>query len=138
MDDNRSESSNGERPKWSHPGNQPDVYVRCPYFPEHELRRSRLAYHLPKCQKNPNAPPLLVCPFNFYHRVRAEDRKKHLETCEDRVAANRLGGNLPSFASTEKLLSDSKEPNLKAARIIESHSAPREAYLNNEPMEEEW
>lgn len=59
-------------------------YVTCPYFPEHTLPRSRLAYHLVKCQKNPNAPKLLACPFNYLHRVRPEDKRRHLEVCEDR------------------------------------------------------
>lgn len=61
-----------------------DQYVNCPYFPQHSLPRSRLPYHLIKCQKNPNAPVLLVCPFNYLHRVKAEDKHRHLDECEDR------------------------------------------------------
>lgn len=63
---------------------EPDVYVTCPYFPEHKLRRSRLPYHLMKCSKNPKGPVLFACPFNFLHRVPNEDRLNHVFTCEDR------------------------------------------------------
>lgn len=85
-----------------HPGNQPDEYVRCPYFPEHELRRSRLPYHLVKCQSNPRAPKLLACPFNYMHRVRPEDCQEHLLLCEDRVIKKYADRERPSYARTEK------------------------------------
>lgn len=85
-----------------HPGNQPDVYVRCPYFPEHELRRSRLPYHILKCQKNPAAPKLLACPYNYLHRVRPEDKYEHLLICQDRVPVRYADRVPPSFGNTTK------------------------------------
>lgn len=97
MEDNQS-----ARPSGSHPGNQPDEYVRCPYFPEHELRRSRLPYHLMKCQKNPAAPKLVACPFNYLHRVRLEERRDHAIICEDRIYSKYIEKDPPSYASTRK------------------------------------
>ena len=123
----------------THPGNQPDVYVRCPYFPEHELRRSRLPYHLPKCQNHPNAPKLVICPYNFTHRVRPEDRKEHLLNCEDKVTTRLVDKDPPSFKSTESQLNDRKTPLYRTAQIIDQHSAPISAYAElNLDSEEEW
>uniref|UniRef100_A0A6G1S6Y8 Protein D7 n=1 Tax=Aceria tosichella TaxID=561515 RepID=A0A6G1S6Y8_9ACAR len=80
---------------------QPDVYVTCPYFPEHVLRRSRMPYHLMKCQNNPAAPKLLACPFNYLHRVRPEDQQEHLLNCEDKVV-KRYKDKSPSFSKTAR------------------------------------
>lgn len=91
-----------ELPKGYHQGNQPDVYVTCPYFPEHVLRRSRMPYHLMKCQNNPNAPNLLACPFNYMHRVRPEDRQQHIILCEDRVNKKYSDKATPSYSKTVK------------------------------------
>lgn len=91
-------------PENKHPANQPDEYVRCPYFPEHELRRSRLPYHLMKCQKNPRAPNLVVCPFNYMHRVQMEDRQDHILLCEDRIAVKYADRIPPSYAKTREEL----------------------------------
>lgn len=89
-------------PSASHPGNQPDVYVKCPYFPEHELRRSRMPYHIMKCQNNPRAPKLLACPYNYLHRVRPEDQSQHLEICEDKVIKRYSERGTPSYSKTLK------------------------------------
>ena len=80
---------------------QPDEYVKCPYFPEHELRRNRLPYHLMKCQSNPNAPKLFVCPFNYLHRVSFEERQQHLIVCEDGRNV-KYKNREQSFANTRK------------------------------------
>lgn len=95
-----------------HPGNQADEYVKCPYFPEHELRRSRLPYHLQKCQNNPRAPNLVACPYNFMHRVRIEDREDHLIFCEDRINFKFTDRKPVSYANTLKdhfKINDQKE-----------------------------
>lgn len=94
--------------KHVNPATLPDVYVRCPYFPEHELRRSRLPYHLLKCQRNPHAPKLLACPYNYLHRVRSEDRAEHLITCEDKPKTKYNDRDLPSYANTVKASASNK------------------------------
>ena len=102
MEDIIEETSDQPSAPASHPGNQPDVYVKCPYFPEHELRKSRLPYHLLKCQNNPNAPNLVACPFNYLHRVRPEEQKDHIQLCEDRLVGTYADRDPPSFAKTLK------------------------------------
>lgn len=87
---------------YQQPGNQPDEYVKCPYFPEHELRRSRLPYHLQKCQKNPMAPDLVACPYNYMHRIRKEDREDHLIFCEDKVRFKYRDRKPASYSNTLK------------------------------------
>lgn len=89
-----------EYPLNTHPANQPDEYVRCPYFPEHELRRSRLPYHIIKCQKNPKAPKLVACPFNYLHRVTVEKRHEHELLCEDKINVKYCDRKPPSYATT--------------------------------------
>lgn len=91
-----------EEPVNNVPANKADEYVKCPYFPEHELRRSRLPYHLIKCQKNPMAPKLVACPFNYLHRVRPEDKQEHVLLCEDKLLVKYTDRNPPSFATTLK------------------------------------
>lgn len=93
-----------------HAGNQPDIYVKCPYFPEHELRKSRLAYHLIKCQKNPNAPKLLACPYNFLHRVKPEDKYDHSIICEDRLVVRHADRVSPSYENTRKQVAKNESP----------------------------
>lgn len=84
------------------PAVQPDKYTRCPYFPEHELRVSRLPYHLIKCQNNPDAPRLLACPYNYLHRVKPEEQREHMLTCEDKVMVKYADRNPPSIGSTRR------------------------------------
>lgn len=44
----------------------------CPYFKEHKhIKGSKFGDHLMRCAKNdPNVPPLVICPFNSFHRVK--------------------------------------------------------------------
>lgn len=88
------------------PANQPDEYVKCPYFPEHELRKSRLPYHLTKCQKNPLAPKLLACPYNYMHRVHPSQKTEHLMFCEDKMKLKYSEKEeiKSSYRSTNKML----------------------------------
>lgn len=99
---NNKSDTDSKYPLSSHPGNQPDEYVSCPYFSEHTLRKSRLPYHLIKCQKNPNAPKLLACPYNFLHRVAPDKTHEHLLLCEDKVSAKYIDRRIPSYAETRK------------------------------------
>lgn len=55
-----------------------------------------------KCQKNPQAPQLVACPFNYLHRVRPEDRRDHAIICEDRVYTKYADREPPSYATTRK------------------------------------
>lgn len=99
---NAQEEINPDKTIQPHAANQPDEYVRCPYFPEHELRKNRLPYHLMKCQSNPRAPKLVACPYNFLHRVRPEDAKEHLLLCEDKIRTKFVDKELPSFGKTKQ------------------------------------
>lgn len=117
------------------PAVQPNKYTRCPYFPEHELRVSRLPYHLIKCQNAPNAPKLLACPYNYLHRVRPEDQREHIMVCEDRVMVKYADKNPPSFASTRRqiLMRGGPRPrtNLQANTSASSN-------VGGEEEEEQW
>jgi len=59
-----------------------DDFVKCPYFPAHIVKSSRLVYHLVKCAKNPNIPSLIDCPYNAKHKVKPQDMVDHLYKCE--------------------------------------------------------
>lgn len=131
-------SEGSEKPSWSRPANQPDVYIRCPYFPEHELRRSRLPYHLMKCQNHPNAPELLVCPYNFLHRVKPEHCREHELVCEDRVPLNAHERKALSFDGTVKQMKGNGITKLKAMQIIDNHAVPYSAYKDSDECNEEW
>lgn len=97
-----------------HPGNQPDEIVKCPYFPEHELRKSRLVYHIIKCQNNPQAPKLLICPYNFLHRVTKEDRESHLILCQDKPKSSENRHGMPSYNKTLKTMDRHDIPKAKS------------------------
>lgn len=77
-------------------------YVKCPYFPEHEMPRKRLSYHLIKCQKRPDAPRLFICPYNYLHRVRPENRIQHINECEDKKNFQQIISDSPSYEKTVK------------------------------------
>lgn len=116
MDQSDNDIEHGA-PSASHPGNQPDVYVNCPYFPEHELRRSRMPYHIIKCQSNPRAPKLLACPYNYLHRVKPEDQQEHLATCEDRMN-KRFSEKGSSYRKTTKHIHMKENDRLTTEDIV--------------------
>ncbi|NWI50424.1 GTSF1 factor, partial [Calyptomena viridis] len=60
----------------------PDAVVQCPYDPSHQVRVSRLPYHLVRCQKVSRA--LATCPFNARHRVPRGHLRSHLSSCPDK------------------------------------------------------
>lgn len=123
-------------PENKHPANQPDEYVKCPYFPEHELRRSRLPYHLMKCQKNPNAPQLVACPFNFMHRVRMEDRAEHIILCEDKIFTRYADRKPASYQRTEKEVLNFKTAAERSR--AKDHQTGKELNIIAEDNNEEW
>lgn len=61
--------------------NQEDDAVQCPYNPEHVVRYARMPYHLIKCKKNYQGPPLDTCPFNATHLVAKGTLQEHFKTC---------------------------------------------------------
>ncbi|XP_032296985.1 gametocyte-specific factor 1 [Coturnix japonica] len=63
----------------------PEALVQCPYDKAHQIRVSRLPYHLVKCQRNnPQvARTLEVCPFNARHRLPRAELQRHIACCPD-------------------------------------------------------
>uniref|UniRef100_A0A8C4UYN1 CHHC U11-48K-type domain-containing protein n=1 Tax=Falco tinnunculus TaxID=100819 RepID=A0A8C4UYN1_FALTI len=64
---------------------RPAALVQCPYDRSHQVRVSRLPYHLVKCQRNnPQvARKLATCPFNASHRVPQGKLQSHIAACPD-------------------------------------------------------
>ncbi|XP_075381741.1 gametocyte-specific factor 1 isoform X6 [Mycteria americana] len=64
----------------------PEALVQCPYDKSHQVRVSRLPYHLVKCQRNnPRvARTLATCPFNARHRVPQAKLRSHVASCPDK------------------------------------------------------
>ncbi|XP_059688828.1 gametocyte-specific factor 1 [Gavia stellata] len=64
----------------------PEALVQCPYDKSHQVRVSRLPYHLVKCQRNnPQvARTLATCPFNARHRVPQAKLRSHIASCPDK------------------------------------------------------
>jgi len=58
--------------------------VTCPYNKFHQIRNSRIRYHLLKCGKNHPNVELLVCPYNATHLFPEAQRSRHLVECPDR------------------------------------------------------
>lgn len=117
------------------PAVQPDKYTKCPYFPEHELRVSRLPYHLLKCQNAPNAPKLLACPYNYLHRVKPEDQREHILVCEDRAMVKYNERNPPSYANTRRQIL-MRGGHKSRMRLATQPDAPGTSIGANE--EEQW
>uniref|UniRef100_A0A6G1RPW5 Gametocyte specific factor 1-like n=1 Tax=Hypotaenidia okinawae TaxID=2861861 RepID=A0A6G1RPW5_9GRUI len=65
---------------------EPGALVQCPYDKSHQVRVSRLPYHLVKCQQNnPQlARKLATCPFNARHRVPQAELRSHITSCPDK------------------------------------------------------
>uniref|UniRef100_A0A674HAE7 Gametocyte-specific factor 1-like n=1 Tax=Taeniopygia guttata TaxID=59729 RepID=A0A674HAE7_TAEGU len=66
---------------------EPDELVQCPYDQSHQVRVSRLPYHLVRCQQNnPQVSrTLATCPFNARHRVPRALLRSHLGCCPDQL-----------------------------------------------------
>ncbi|KAM6189157.1 gametocyte-specific factor 1 [Sarcoramphus papa] len=64
----------------------PEALVQCPYDKSHQIRVSRLPYHLVKCQRNnPQvARTLATCPFNARHRVPQAKLQSHVASCPNK------------------------------------------------------
>jgi len=58
--------------------------VTCPYNKFHQIRNSRIRYHLLKCGKNHPNIELEVCPYNATHLFPEVQRSRHLVECPDR------------------------------------------------------
>ncbi|GLH02930.1 hypothetical protein R5R35_012618 [Gryllus longicercus] len=56
----------------------------CPYNPSHQILRSRMQYHLVKCQKNHPSTEKVICPFNATHRIPRPELQYHIATCPER------------------------------------------------------
>ncbi|XP_074989714.1 gametocyte-specific factor 1 isoform X3 [Calonectris borealis] len=69
------------------PAMDPEALVQCPYDKSHQVRVSRLPYHLVKCQRNnPQvARTLATCPFNARHRVPQAKLRSHVASCPDKL-----------------------------------------------------
>ncbi|NXI17219.1 GTSF1 factor, partial [Irena cyanogastra] len=66
---------------------EPDALVQCPYDRSHQVRVSRLPYHLVRCQQNnPQVSrTLATCPFNARHRVPRAHLRSHVTSCPDKL-----------------------------------------------------
>ncbi|XP_041324167.1 gametocyte-specific factor 1 isoform X2 [Pyrgilauda ruficollis] len=66
---------------------EPDALVQCPYDRSHQVRVSRLPYHLVRCQQNnPQVSrTLATCPFNARHRVPRALLRGHVTSCPDKL-----------------------------------------------------
>ncbi|XP_038020244.1 gametocyte-specific factor 1 isoform X2 [Motacilla alba alba] len=66
---------------------EPDALVQCPYDRSHQVRVSRLPYHLVRCQQNnPQVSrTLATCPFNARHRVPRALLRAHVTSCPDKL-----------------------------------------------------
>ncbi|XP_074709700.1 gametocyte-specific factor 1, partial [Strix uralensis] len=64
----------------------PEALVQCPYDKSHQVRASRLPYHIVKCQRNhPQVARMLAtCPFNARHRVPQANLRSHIASCPDK------------------------------------------------------
>lgn len=84
-------------------------YVKCPYFPEHEVQKKRLGIHLLKCQSKPNAPNLAICPFNYLHRIDPDLKHEHFLECEDRIYGMQESATYRRFAKQKRLPIEKKK-----------------------------
>ncbi|XP_076757942.1 uncharacterized protein LOC143427578 [Xylocopa sonorina] len=65
-----------------------DPVVKCPYYDNHFIAKSRLQKHIVKCEKRYNGDFRAMCPFNATHRLVKEDLKEHITTCPSRNVFN--------------------------------------------------
>ncbi|XP_076283435.1 uncharacterized protein LOC143210437 [Lasioglossum baleicum] len=61
-----------------------DTMVLCPYDETHQVRRSKLPYHLTRCKLNNNRSKndsKVCCPFNAFHIIDKEHFESHIDEC---------------------------------------------------------
>lgn len=61
-----------------------DELITCPYNKFHQIRPSRIQYHLLKCKKNHPGADMVVCPFNASHHIQRQNEREHLLECRDK------------------------------------------------------
>uniref|UniRef100_A0A8D0DGA5 CHHC U11-48K-type domain-containing protein n=1 Tax=Salvator merianae TaxID=96440 RepID=A0A8D0DGA5_SALMN len=66
----------------------PERLVQCPYDKNHQIKASRLPYHLVKCRKNNQkiAKKIVTCPYNARHRIPKQEFSLHTATCESKTS----------------------------------------------------
>ncbi|KAK7863298.1 hypothetical protein R5R35_005341 [Gryllus longicercus] len=61
-----------------------DEIVPCPYNPSHQINKSRLQYHIVKCEKQHAQRELVTCPYNATHRLPKPELAVHIFECPDK------------------------------------------------------
>lgn len=60
-------------------------FVSCPYNASHQIKPSRLIYHLARCSKKASSQGYLVCPFNAKHRLLPHQMLDHISECTSMI-----------------------------------------------------
>jgi len=58
--------------------------VTCPYNKFHQIKKSRIQYHILKCKKSHPELELVICPYNATHHFPKSEEREHLLSCRDR------------------------------------------------------
>ncbi len=58
--------------------------ISCPYNPCHQIKPSRIQYHLIKCARQHPHLDMAVCPYNATHHVPRAREQEHIIECPDR------------------------------------------------------
>lgn len=72
--------SNKQIPTATKMSSTTDIVV-CPYNPSHLVPYTRMPYHLMKCRRNYNGPPLDTCMYNATHLVAQGTLPQHYQNC---------------------------------------------------------
>lgn len=67
----------------------PSELITCPYDPIHQVRASRMPYHLVKCRKNHPGSDHQTCPFNARHIILKNVYRHHIANCPDKAIVER-------------------------------------------------
>jgi len=97
----------------------------------HQIKRSRIQYHILKCSKNHPDTELVICPYNATHQFPEHERRGHLVYCRDRriLALCRL------ICKMAKMLVKSQTPSLgPLARLLPTYDRIVEMQKYAEPL----
>ncbi|XP_038020243.1 gametocyte-specific factor 1 isoform X1 [Motacilla alba alba] len=120
---------------------EPDALVQCPYDRSHQVRVSRLPYHLVRCQQNnPQVSrTLATCPFNARHRVPRALLRAHVTSCPDKLPLELPPGVSPAVPRCAQVCPLTAVPCVPAVPedTLQTAGGPPQAW-QPPPCQEDW
>lgn len=111
-----------------------DTFVSCPYNSSHQIKASRLIYHMTRCSGSSRLPERLVCPYNAKHRLMRHEMLEHIGECKSMVPGVISESELDEY---KKYVEAAKDQDLVEKDNWEGPASATSSWQEEEEEEEE-